>query len=221
MIMREVTVGRGKDCDIYLDPGCKYASNHHATIYYDGNNLMFKDTSSNGTMINNIDVRQRAVMIHRGDTIMLAGRYQISWNQIDIYFPPTDNVSVGNCNGGGMRGSQVSVGSSVSRVGHSVLTAPETSKWNWGAFFMYPIWGCFNGCSWAILVAIFFFWLNPIPNIVFGIYGTRWAWNNKRWGSVTDFENTQRSWGIAGVVITVTGIVFTVLFYVLFFISLY
>ncbi len=54
MTLREVTIGRDKNSDIYLDDRCAYASNNHATIYYDGNQLMFRDNSSNGTMINNI-----------------------------------------------------------------------------------------------------------------------------------------------------------------------
>lgn len=87
MNLREVTIGRSRDCDIFLDPRCQYASGHHGVIYSDGNQLMFRDTSSNGTMINNISVRHRAVPIERGDIIMLAGKYQLNWNQIDSFFP--------------------------------------------------------------------------------------------------------------------------------------
>ena len=87
MNLREVTIGRSPNCDIYLNPGYSYASNMHGMIYYEGNQLMFKDTSSNGTMINNISVRGRAVPIRRRDSIMIAGRYPINWNQIDPFFP--------------------------------------------------------------------------------------------------------------------------------------
>ena len=80
MILREVTIGRSKDCDIYLDPRCEFASSYHATIYMDGTQLMYKDCSRNGTLINNVSVHNRAVPIKYGDVIMLAGRYQLSWN---------------------------------------------------------------------------------------------------------------------------------------------
>jgi pSer/pThr/pTyr-binding forkhead associated (FHA) protein len=72
MIMREVTIGRSKDCDIYLDERCIYASSHHATIYYDGNQLMYRDNSSNGTLINNVSVKHRAVPIRHGGSIIAA-----------------------------------------------------------------------------------------------------------------------------------------------------
>lgn len=73
MLMREVTVGRSKDSDIYLDDRCVYASTDHATIYYDGTQLMYKDTSSNGTMVNNIMVKHRAVPIKHGDIGHIGG----------------------------------------------------------------------------------------------------------------------------------------------------
>ncbi len=87
MTIREVTVGRSKDCDIYLDAVCQYASHHHGTLYYDGNQLMFRDTSANGTLVNNINVHHRAVPVHHGDVIMLAGRYPLTWKQIEAFFP--------------------------------------------------------------------------------------------------------------------------------------
>ena len=71
MILREVTIGRSKDCDIYLDPRCEFASSYHAAIYMDGTQLMYKDCSRNGTLINNVSVHNRAVPIKYGDVIML------------------------------------------------------------------------------------------------------------------------------------------------------
>ena len=40
MNLREITIGRSANCDIYLDQNCQYASNLHGTIYYDGFQLM-------------------------------------------------------------------------------------------------------------------------------------------------------------------------------------
>lgn len=193
MLMREVTVGRSKDSDIYLDDRCVYASTDHATIYYDGTQLMYKDTSSNGTMVNNIMVKHRAVPIKHGDIIMVAGRYQINWNQIDSFFPPQTRQN-GNVN-------YPPVQEAINTYG----AEPNLNKWNWGAFGLYSIWGFFNGCWWAFLIGIFFGW-TIIPNIVFGIYGTRWAWQNRTWNSAADFEETQSSWAIWGIVATCLSI---------------
>lgn len=200
MVLREITVGRSKDCDIYLDPRCKYASGHHGTIYYDGSRLMFRDTSTNGTMINNVSVKKRAVPIQHGDIIMLAGQYQLNWNQIDAFFPSASyqqNFNNSNFNS--------AFTSPAQPANMQQLAIPEY-KWNWGAFALYPIWGFFNGCWWAILISVFFGW-TIIPNFVFGIYGSRWAWENKQWSSVNDFKQAQSSWSTAGIIILCLNLV--------------
>ncbi len=208
MILREVTVGRSKDCDIYLDPRCKYASSHHGTIYYDGNQLMFKDTSSNGTMINNIGVNHRAVPINRGDIIMLAGKYQLNWNQIDTFFPYTPPSSP--------KTEMRTVIDDPFRMSAPQVPQDqpaEISKWNWGAFGLYPLWGFFNGCWWGILVSVFAGWFYPIPNIIFGIYGSKWAWQNKAWTSVQEYKDTQANWSIWGIILTCANILFCAVFF--------
>ena len=90
---REITIGRAGNCDLRLDPRCNYASNQHATILYDGRQLMFKDTSSNGTYINNVKVHNRTVLLHRGDVIMLA-RVEQSGSLISIIPVNVVNVKV-------------------------------------------------------------------------------------------------------------------------------
>lgn len=204
MTLREVTIGRDKNSDIYLDDRCAYASNNHATIYYDGNQLMFRDNSSNGTMINNIMVKRRAVPIRRGDIIMIAGRYQLNWNQINTFFPPTENRNLHRSTEYETPVQQALRAASSSEV--------NLYKWNWGAFCLSGIWGLFNGCWWIILINLFCFWLGPIPNIIFGIYGTRWAWENKSWSSVQEFEQTQASWAMWGIIIFFGSIALSVLF---------
>ena len=191
MVLREITIGRSKDCDVYLDPRCDLASSYHATVYMDGNQLMYRDRSRNGTMINNVGVHNRAVPIHYGDIIMIAGRYQLNWNQIMQFFPQ------------GLQQQSV-VEQPVTMVKPETV---DTSKWNWGAFGIYPIWGFFNGCWWAFFVGMFAGWLFPLPNILFGVFGTRWAWENKVWSSAEDFERTKRSWDVAGIVVTCINIV--------------
>ena len=128
---------------------------------------------------------------------MAAGKYQISWNQIDVFFP---------MNARQMPPQQPMQQEPYAYQPYQPNTMANTatvdvSKWNWGAFALYPIWGFFNGCWWAFLIAMFLWWLSPIPNIIFGVYGTRWAWQNKTWSSAADFMSTQHSWGIAGIIV--------------------
>lgn len=214
MNLREVTIGRSPNCDIYLDQRCKYASNMHGTIYYDGNQLMFKDTSSNGTMINNISVRKRAVPISHGDSIMIAGKYPINWNQIDSFFPYLPPKSIGTI-----------IDVSKSMAQHANESEPLVlSKWSWGAFSLSWIWGFFNGCWWMFLVKIGVFllsallWWVPFATILisiidlsiailFGVKGTEWAWNNRSWSSITNFRQTQDTWNKVGLVFFLLGII--------------
>lgn len=200
MNIREITIGRSKDCDIFLDARCIYASSNHGAIYYDGTQLMYRDTSSNGTMINNVTVWHRAVPIKRGDIIMIAGRYQLNWNQIDKFFHLTTPFRPQGTV------SETPVQQAL-RAANADSTV-DTKKWNWGAFGLYGLWGFFNGCWWAFLISMFFGCLFPIPNIIFGVYGTRWAWENKNWSSPQDFIETQSNWAIWGIIVTCLNALF-------------
>lgn len=92
--IREITIGRDNTCDIFLDECCDRASRHHGSIFLDGTQLMFRDNSINGTIINNIKVSKRSVPINNGDIIMIAGMYQISWSQINSFFPSSQKSTV-------------------------------------------------------------------------------------------------------------------------------
>lgn len=203
MLQREITVGRDRSCDIVLDNGCQYASRMHAMIYMDGNVLMYRDQSSNGTLVNNVLVRGRAVPIRHGDTIMVAGRYPVSWNVIDRLVNLSGAQSVSN-----------NVNDYPKASAHR-SQPNDLERWNWGAFTLYPIWGFWNGCWWGFLVALFFSWIPLVPNIVFGIYGTRWSWENKPWSSVGSFEKAQRDWAIWGIVVFALNIVWWLIFFLL------
>lgn len=211
MGLREITIGRAKDCDIYLDPRCKYASSHHATIYFDGNQLMFKDTSTNGTLINNVSIKHRAVPINHGDIIMLAAQYPLSWKQIDYYFP-NDQY-----NGGANfpKNSTIAIfpGEELPQKKQEP-SSEELKKWSWGAFCLYSIWGFFNGCWWAFFIALIPFAF-PIANIIFGIYGNRWSWENKQWSSYEEFKKAQSNWKTAGLVILGVNLVIIIIFLVI------
>lgn len=228
MNLREVTIGRSPNCDIYLDQRCKYASNMHGTIYYDGNQLMFKDTSSNGTMINNISVRKRAVPIRRGDSIMIAGKYPINWNQIDSFFPyPKGSAPLSHYYADRPMGTIADVSLTISKQA-SIEQPLNLSKWSWGAFALSWIWGFFNGCWWIFLIKLGFLvltvilWWVPLAtllisfielgvNIIFGVKGTEWAWNNRSWTSIASFMQTQDVWNKVGLALFIAGIVVTVL----------
>ena len=90
MKKREVSIGRSSSCDICLNQSCQYASIYHGTIYCEGGNFFYKDTSTNGTVVNNKFVHKMTVQIERGDEILIAGKYLIRWSLIESCINSSD-----------------------------------------------------------------------------------------------------------------------------------
>jgi hypothetical protein len=76
--------------------------------------------------------------------------------------------------------------------GSAAVVPPEINRWNWGAFLLNWIWGIGNKTYVALLMFI------PLVNFammfVLGLKGSAWAWRNRRWASVQQFQAVQRSW---------------------------
>lgn len=80
----------------------------------------------------------------------------------------------------------------------------EIKRWNWGAFILTPFWcirhGIWQGLLLLVPVFGFFvpFWL--------GATGNQKAWIKSCHESVGSFLKRQRRWGVAGLIISVSGI---------------
>ena len=84
------------------------------------------------------------------------------------------------------------------------------SRWNWGAFFFHWIWGIFNGCP------IAFLWFVPVIGplvmpFVLGAKGNEWAWQNKTWRDEYHFQEVQKRWSQAALIIFVLNFLFFIL----------
>lgn len=91
-------------------------------------------------------------------------------------------------------------------------TPNNIKQWNWGAFWLSWIWGIGNKSYktlWALIPYFGFIWM-----FVCGAKGNEWAWENKQWSSVEDYNNTQRKWAIAGNVLTVLLLILTLACYI-------
>lgn len=100
----------------------------------------------------------------------------------------------------------------TSGQGPASRVPPEIQRWNWGAFLLNWIWGIGNNTLQALLVFVPLFgfvWM-----FVVGARGNEWAWRNKRWDSVAQFQATQRKWAKWGVVLLLAWAALAVLFVV-------
>lgn len=70
-----VTIGRATECDICIPSG--HVSRHHCQLYMVNGVLCLKDTSSNGTVIDDRVVKQGSVSIQGPTTVSFAGEVRI------------------------------------------------------------------------------------------------------------------------------------------------
>ncbi|OLP17727.1 serine/threonine protein kinase [Leptolyngbya sp. 'hensonii'] len=107
----------------------------------------------------------------------------------------------------------------------SVPIPPEIPAWNWGAFFLAPLWCLDHRLWWGTLpwaiclpmtVAAAAIPWNPAVFLglfaaahmgvasLLGIKGNQWAWQSKKWRSIQQFKDQQRAWTVAGFVLLPT-----------------
>ncbi|HEX5686268.1 MAG TPA: cytochrome c oxidase assembly factor Coa1 family protein [Ideonella sp.] len=87
----------------------------------------------------------------------------------------------------------------TSGQGASAAVPAEIDRWNWGAFLLNWIWGIGNNTLMALLMFVPL--VNMVMVIVLGVKGSAWAWRNKKWDSVEQFQRVQRSWAKWGVIV--------------------
>lgn len=99
----------------------------------------------------------------------------------------------------------------TSGQGKSAEVPVEILRWNWGAFLLNWIWGLGNNTFIALLMFVPF--VNLVMPFILGAKGSEWAWQNKRWESVEEFQAIQKKWARWGVGVLVGVIVFFVVLY--------
>lgn len=88
-----ITIGRAPECDITVDQSFGRVSNEHATLEIQDGQLILKDHSSNGTMINGRLIHHASIAIQNGDKIMLADSYELAWPEILRRFPSLQRLT--------------------------------------------------------------------------------------------------------------------------------
>ena len=77
--------------------------------------------------------------------------------------------------------------------------------WSWGGFWLTWIWAIFNK-TWIGLLALIPL-VNLIMMVVLGIKGREWAWRNKKWGSIEEFNRVQKNWSTASWIVIAIGLI--------------
>lgn len=229
MMKNKILIGRNYDCDMRIDERFNMVSNHHAVISITPQGVVFEDVSTNGSTVNGIRVHHRAVIVQKGDVIVLAGQYQVRWEAIMPFLhTPTVVQETPNFNAANMNYTQPIMPSSPSSI-----NGPETEKqdadndigidkWNWGAFMFTWLWGVCNKVYWPLVVLIpILGWIAwPVIAIMLGIKGNRWSWeNNCSSGSGMDaerFMQRQKTWSTVGLVVFCISIVSNITYALVF-----
>lgn len=95
----------------------------------------------------------------------------------------------------------INPGENTSGMGSGSEVPPGVEGWGWGPFFWTWIWGISNRVWLSLIVFAPIPFVLLIMQIVLGINGRKWAWQNKKWESVEQFNATQRRWSIWGLVL--------------------
>ena len=91
-------------------------------------------------------------------------------------------------------------------------TPQNIKQWNWGAFWLSWIWGIGNKSFktfFALIPYFGFIWM-----FVCGAKGNQWAWENKQWASIEDYNNTQRKWAVIGNSLAVLSLILVVTLFI-------
>ena len=98
----------------------------------------------------------------------------------------------------------------------TIVNEEISKKFNWGAFLLSWIWGIGNKTwiTFVIIPASFIPFIGCLVmlglQIWFGIKGNEWAWQNKKFESVEQFHENQKKWAIAGVIVAIIGILWSI-----------
>jgi len=97
----------------------------------------------------------------------------------------------------------------TSGQGPTAVVPPEIKRWSWAGFLMNWIWAI-GMQTWIGLLALVPY-AGLIMAIILGVKGNEWAWQNRKWESVEQFNAVQRIWTIWGVALLLVGCVITFL----------
>lgn len=83
--------------------------------------------------------------------------------------------------------------------GPSSVIPEEIKGWSWGGFVFMWLWGVSNSVWLSLLCFVPF--VGFIMRFVLGAKGKEWAWQERKWASVEEFNRVQNIWDKIGFVL--------------------
>ncbi|MFR9651727.1 MAG: FHA domain-containing protein [Rikenellaceae bacterium] len=191
--MKTITIGRDSSCDIVINN--PRVSRMHGVFTLQNNNYVYRDNSTNGTVVNGVLVKKSEINVKIGDSIMLASDEPIQWHKVTTLLPTESETTTAATN-------------SSKPASNNQGVPPSLNRWSWGGFFFGWLWAVTNRIYWPLIIFIpFIGWFAIIiVNILLGLNGNRWAWNSDNWESVDAFERVQYTWAKVAAIIFLTMI---------------
>jgi hypothetical protein len=131
-------------------------------------------------------------------------------SQPPAYAPPTQAVTAPPAYGTPVA-SPGFAGSNTSGQGQTAAVPPEVEAlgWSWGGFGLNWIWAIGNK-TWIGLLALIPC-VNLFVAIWLGISGHKLAWQNRRFDSLGQFQETMKAWNLWGLIIFVVSIALNII----------
>lgn len=89
--MRTITIGRDNSCDIVINDS--RVSRVHANIIEQGGRYIYRDMSTNGTLINGTLLKRSDMNVKYGDSVLLASTAALPWHKVQLLLPLDDENS--------------------------------------------------------------------------------------------------------------------------------
>lgn len=91
-LMNTITIGRDQSCDIIINDNSGNVSRRHAEISVSGGSYVFRDVSTNGSLVNGQRILHNKILIQPGAQILLAGIIPVPWDKIMARLPISGTV---------------------------------------------------------------------------------------------------------------------------------
>lgn len=163
--IKKISIGRDEHNDICIPESFDTVSNRHADIeLLEDGKLCLTDYSRNGTTINGVRINHASKYITYGDKILLSRTYELSWWQIERFFPQIRNYNVSS-----NARSQLHSSRDTELINQEVVFNQQPvsfpnernidiekakNSWNWGAFLLSWIWALGHACWWPFIVIL-------------------------------------------------------------------